>query len=83
MKVNILMVCILLLVSCSKNSPDNGIAALEKGDYQTALKEFQPLAEKGNFVAQNKLGNMYLNGHGVAADAKKAFQLYTQSANQG
>lgn len=36
-----------------------GIEALEKEDYQTALKLWEPLAEQGNVSAQFNLGLMY------------------------
>jgi TPR repeat protein len=46
---------------------DDGVAALRAGDYATALKEWRPLAEQGNAVAQNNLGVTYDNGYGVPA----------------
>ena len=30
---------------------DDGLAAYQRGDYATALKEFRPLAEQGHAVA--------------------------------
>ncbi len=44
---------------------DEGAAAYERGDYETALREFRPLAEQGNALAQHNLGVMYDNGQGV------------------
>ena len=35
-----------------------GMAAAQKGDYATALKEFQVLAEQGDNLAQYELGIM-------------------------
>ena len=36
-----------------------------RGDYSTALKEFEPLAKLGDFEAQVYLGYMYHDGQGV------------------
>ena len=44
---------------------DEGFDAIESRDYQTAYKEFKPLAESGNSIAQTVLGIMYSNGDGV------------------
>ncbi len=44
---------------------DEGVAAYERGDYETALREFRPPAEQGNALAQFSLALMYANGHGV------------------
>ncbi len=41
------------------------MAAFDRGDYATALREWRPLAEKGNAIAQSKLGFMYVFGEGV------------------
>ena len=47
---------------------EDGDAAARRGDYATALKLLSPLAQKGLAGAQNNLGKMYLQGHGVAQD---------------
>jgi TPR repeat protein len=41
---------------------DKGFSAYEAGDFASALKEFEPLAEQGNANAQFNLGVMYDNG---------------------
>ena len=46
----------------------SGLEAYDKGDYQTALKLFKPLAEQGDAEAQFCLGVMYTNGNGVPKD---------------
>src|SRR3954464_3692570 len=43
-----------------------GYEAGRRGDYATALREFQPAAEKGDRDAQLALADMYLRGYGVA-----------------
>ena len=60
-----------------------GFESFNKGDFSTAIKEWYPLAEKGNPVAQNNLGVMYENGKGVTQDYLQAVNLYLKSANQG
>ena len=62
---------------------DKGFAAYEKGDYATALRKWQPLAEQGDAAAQNSLGWMYYEGKGVLQDDKAAVQWYRRAAEQG
>jgi hypothetical protein len=44
---------LLVLASCDSGGPDfaRGEAAFKKGDYAAALKEWRPLAEKGDAKA--------------------------------
>ncbi len=60
-----------------------GFDAYKRGDYDTALKEWRPLAEQGDAVAQNNLGGMYHNGQGVPKDYQEAAKWYRQAAEQG
>jgi len=60
-----------------------GEAAYNRKDYGTALHEWQPLAQRGNAVAQNWLGRMYQQGLGVNKDETEAVRLYWQAAAQG
>ncbi len=60
-----------------------GCDAYERGDYDTAFKEFQPLAEQGEMVAQWSLGVMYERGRGVPKDSVQAYRWYTLAAGQG
>ena len=57
--------------------------ANNRGDYATALREWQPLAEQGDARAQFDLGLLYENGDGVPRDYAKARQWYEKSAAQG
>ena len=47
---------------------DDGMAAYESDDYQTALDKWMPLASQGNSSAQYNLGVMYDQGQGVIQD---------------
>ena len=62
---------------------ENGIAAFERGDYETALREFKFLAEQKNSRGQYGLGLMYDLGVGVPTDFEEAVKWYQLSANQG
>jgi TPR repeat protein len=59
-----------------------GVEAYWGKDYPTALKEWQPLAEQGDFSAQYYLGYMYRKGEGVTQDYKTAVKYYTLAAEQ-
>ena len=45
-----------------------GLDAAKRGDYATALREWKPLAEQRNAVAQKDLSVMYAFGKGVPKD---------------
>lgn len=57
--------------------------AYMSGDYTTALREWQPRAEKGDAEAQYGLGYMYRQGQGVPKDSKEAGKWYGKAAEQG
>ena len=48
-----------------------------------AVKFLTQAAEKGQAVAQYRLGTLYERGQGVTADAAKAAHWYELAANQG
>ena len=60
-----------------------GKDAYNVGDYETALKEFRPLAEQGDADALFYLGVMYERGKGVTQDYKEALKWYRLAATQG
>ncbi|MSO71019.1 MAG: sel1 repeat family protein [Alphaproteobacteria bacterium] len=60
-----------------------GVRAWAKGDYAVAIKERQPLAEKGEARAQHALGQLYLAGDGVRRDPRAAADLFKRAADQG
>ncbi len=59
-----------------------GVAAYERGDYETALRELRPLAEQGNDGAQNNLGFMYSEGQGVPQDYVQAHMWFNLAASR-
>lgn len=60
-----------------------GVDAWSRGDYATAVREWQSAADKGDADAQFNLGQAYRMGRGVAPDAKKAELYYAKAAGQG
>ncbi len=62
---------------------DEGLAAYERGDYETALRECKPLAEQGYADAQINLGFMYRQGQGVPQDHEEAVRWFRKAAAQG
>ena len=69
-------------VSCSADF-QKGLAAYDSGDYATALREWEPLAEQGDTSAQINLGRMYAKGIGVPKNYKAAVKWYRLAAKQG
>ena len=67
---------------CAQDYQKGG-RALNSDDYATALREFKPLAERGNSGAQRGLGVMYDKGKGVVQDKKEAVKWYRKGAEQG
>ena len=62
---------------------EEGMRAYRSGDYDTAYRAFQGLAEQGDRRAQGSLGDMYRKGYGVAQDHAEAAQWYRHAADQG
>jgi predicted aspartyl protease len=78
---------ILLILSLAAQvaaSPlDDAFVAYNRGDYATATRLYQQLADKGSATAQLNLGIMYTNGQGVAQNYAEAVKWYGLAANQG
>jgi len=62
---------------------EEGLAAHERGDFATALKFWQPLAEQGDSRAQFYLGVLYDAGEGVPQDRVEGVKWYERAAKQG
>ncbi|KJY94501.1 tetratricopeptide repeat protein [Pseudoalteromonas ruthenica] len=80
--------CALTLSSALALAPaahaglEEGIAAANVGDFETALSEFQYLADMGYAPGIYQLAQMYESGHGVAKNQRKAAQLYQQAVDK-
>ena len=77
-----LSVCLLALTGGCGNGK-TAQQAFEAGDYDAAFKQFRPLAESGDRVAQNYLGVQYYLGLGVKQDWRRALHWYEKAAEQG
>ena len=60
-----------------------GMNAYRSGDYPTAFRELEPLAEQGYADAQFYLGAMYYLGIGASQNYKNAFKWFKLAAKQG
>ena len=60
-----------------------GMDANNREEYATALREWRPLAEQGDALAQYNLGVLYRKGRGVPQDDVQALQWYQKAAAQG
>ena len=66
----------------AQSSFDKGASAYKRGDFETALTVFRPLAENGDAKAQSILGLMYSYGEGVPVDYREAARWYRRAAEQ-
>ena len=64
-------------------SINGGVTAYKWGAYGIALREWRPLAEQGNAIAQYNLGIMYNEGQGVPQDYAEAVGWYRKAAEKG
>ena len=74
----------LALVGCGDSgSFERGAEAYQRGDHETAIRIWTPLAEKGNVQAQINLGLMHANGEGVPQDDVETVKWFRLAADQG
>lgn len=62
---------------------EEGVKALERGDYPAALRQLRPLAQKGDPRAETNLGILYYLGRGVPQDDKEALKWLRKAAARG
>ena len=79
----VLLLSLLVGISASSADFQKGADAAKKGDFATALREWEPLAKQGHKHAQHNLGWIYENGNGVPRNHKTAVKWYRLSAEQG
>ena len=84
-RITLILATVLSLAFTQVTAQDfnKGLEAAQAGDFATALKEWQPLAEQGDALAQGNLGIMYQNGDGVPKDATQAVKWFRLSPEQG
>jgi uncharacterized protein len=78
-------VATLLFFSCISAYASLREAMKEYGlnHYKAAIKQLQPLADKGDVIAQHTLGIMNENGQGMPKNQSKAASWYSKAAEQG
>ena len=62
---------------------ENGVKALNAGDYSNALVEARKAAAAGDSRSYDMLGFIFQHGLGVQADPKQAFYWYKKSVENG
>ncbi len=81
------LVVFMVTLGCTRTGDrvpfDEGMAAYNRDDYATALREFRLLAKQGRADAQFRLGFMYDKGKGVPEDYVQAYFWYDIAARQG
>lgn len=73
----------LLGAGAAQADVKEGVDAWSRGDYDDAVKQWRPLADKGDPDAQFNLAQAYKFGRGVKQDLSRAEQLYAQAAAKG
>jgi uncharacterized protein len=80
----------ILLLGLATNAPavradswTDATAAFARKEYAAAMKMFQPLAEKGNALAQYTIALMHKMGLGVTKSEKEARKWARLAAKQG
>jgi TPR repeat protein len=81
-RLTLLTAVLALLAGCGDHLK-TGIDAYKAKDFAQAMKELQPLADKGNAEAELYVGFMYDNGEGIPVDYRQAVLWYTRAAEQG
>ena len=79
----VFVLAVMLTGGAAAGPFEDGMAAVERGDYATALRLWRPLAEQGYARVQFNLGFMYAEGEGVPQDDAEAAKWYRLSAEQG
>ncbi len=81
------LACTLLIFSASPQAfaatLEDGAAAVQRGDYTSAIPIYSTLANAGDTRAMVRLGNLYQKGEGVTRDLERAVSYYTKAAAGG
>jgi hypothetical protein len=86
----ILLVAFLALGACATTTVaekasrfDEGVAAYDAGDFETAYRIWNDLAREDDLAAMRNVAQLLRQGKGVAKDSKRAFKLYMSAAEKG
>ena len=82
---SLLIMAVFLSFSLSASAQDfeTGMDALQRHDFEEALREWRPLAARGHANAQYQIGTLHEYGRGVPQSDAEAVKKYTSAANQG
>lgn len=79
----LLLVALIALPCAAHAGLNEGLAAYDRAEYATALRELTPLAHKGSASAQYRLGKIFNLGQGVPPNKKEAAKWFYLAAKQG
>ncbi|MEK9628164.1 MAG: tetratricopeptide repeat protein [Nitrospinota bacterium] len=84
-KINVIgmFFAVFLVSGCASNGYQTARDAFDRGDYDTAVKEFKALADQNDPKGQFGLAIMYDLGEGVPQSSENAFKYYKAAAEQG
>lgn len=72
-----------LAATTAASTHGEGLAAFQRGDFNSARQVIEPLAESGDSDSQNLLGRMYAQGDGVLQDYIEAYKWLNLAAARG
>ncbi len=76
-------VAVWVFSGCANTGYQAGREAFDRGDYATAVKEFNALADQNDPQGQYALAIMYDIGEGIPQNHEEARKYYTLAAEQG
>ena len=80
---NLALAALALLPMPAMADIERGCTALDRGDFQAARKQWEPLAQRGHAQSQFRLGCLYTFGQGVPEDHVLALRLFRRAAEPG
>lgn len=83
LRSGMLALAISTLATVAQADVKSGVDAWSAGDYDGAIRQWQPLADRGDADAQFNLAQAYKLGRGVPMDLGKAEDLYGKAAAKG
>lgn len=79
----VFLLALLLAPAIAHADYDAGLAAMQRQDFETAMKEFKVSAEHGDAKSQTNVGALYKNGKGVDRNYIEAMKWFRLAAAQG
>ena len=78
-----LVLALLVALPATAQDFKKGLAAYKQGDHAGAVREWQPLAEKGHAKAQFNLAMLYAKGEGVPHNDVLGYMWFDLSLTHG